>query len=80
MFKDFNPINLNRHDRRAARKVREPLFQCFVENRDGALIAVGPRMMKQACEQFITAINLKIGDGKEKDWSNPHIVQAHALN
>jgi hypothetical protein len=54
--------------------LRNPLHQVFVETRSGELVALGPKMVKEACENFASSIRQQIALGNEKHVSNPHIV------
>lgn len=56
--------------------MREPLYQVVVEDEDGNALPVGPKMAKDHAERFHMAISMKIAEGKEKVWSNPHLVRA----
>jgi len=53
---------------------KQPLFQVNVETTDGALVPVGPSMNEGACAMLANAITEQIKLGREKRWSNPHIV------
>ena len=50
------------------------LHQVFVETREGKLVPLGPKMVKEACEQFASTIKEQIIQGNEKHVSNPHVV------
>lgn len=50
-------------------------YQVHVETRDGQVIPVGPSATQQFAEMLCEAIGRQIGQGKEKTWSNPHIVE-----
>jgi hypothetical protein len=53
---------------------KQSLFQVNVETRDGKLVRVGPAMMREACEKIADSIKEQIALGREKLWSNPHVV------
>jgi hypothetical protein len=55
--------------------MRQPLYQVHVETREGKLLAVGPAMIRQACEMFCATIKAQIKAGREREWANPHIAQ-----
>lgn len=50
------------------------LSQVWVEQ-GGVAIPVGPRMLRQACELCVEALSRQIALGRERVWSNPHIVE-----
>lgn len=52
---------------------QQRLFQVQVDTRKGPL-AVGPAMLREACDQFAAAITAQIAAGKEKTWSNPTVT------
>lgn len=57
-----------------------PLYRVVVEARgEKNLVAVGPAMIKPACEKFADAIATQIAAGKEKRWSNPHLILNYEL-
>lgn len=56
------------------REVKQPLYQVNVETRDGKLLAVGPAMMREACDMFAGTIKAQIDQGAEKRWSNPQVL------
>lgn len=67
----------NRHERRGLAK--QQLFQVCVETRRGRVMPVGPKTShRQTCEMLVGAINKAIIEGKERLWSNPHIIFAQA--
>lgn len=57
----------------------QDLHQCFVQARgeDGIerLLAVGPKGARDFCEQFLFAILAGIASGKERYWTNPHVLR-----
>lgn len=70
---------MNRRDRRALK--REPLYQVNVEEtKTGQLRAVGPAMLKEACEQFAHAIRQQIALGREREWSNPQVIRVFTFH
>jgi hypothetical protein len=81
---DFRP--LNPHGRpmpappRPIRSKPEPLFQVQVEDtRSGRAKLVGPRLVGQAAGMLCEAINREIAAGREKAWSNAHVVPVTIL-
>lgn len=58
----------------------QPLFQVCVEDRKGNLLRVGPQWTRDAAEQLCVAIGKQIIEGKEKVWSNPHVVPVTTLH
>jgi len=64
---------------RMTRPKDEALFQCFVQQKgeNGAdnLVAVGPKGSKDFVEQFQFAILTGIASGKERLWTNPHVLR-----
>lgn len=81
-FKDFRPINepgepLNK---KIGNKVRgrhgvRTLYQVAVETGDGKILMVGPKWGSQEeAEKLLVEINMMIVRGKEKLWSNPHLI------
>lgn len=55
--------------------LKQPLYQVVVERTsDGEPIRVGPAMLKEATDQFAETIRAQIALGREKEWSNPHVV------
>jgi hypothetical protein len=54
--------------------LRNPLYQVHVEDREGRLVPLGPKMGKDACDRFADAIRKQISLGKEKLVSNPHVA------
>jgi len=55
--------------------LKQPLYQVVVERTlDGAPIAVGPAILKEAADQFAQTIREQIALGREKEWSSPHVV------
>lgn len=56
--------------------MKEQLYQLHVEDRKGRLLAVGPKAGRQFCEALCMTVNRLIIDGKEREWSNPHVVRA----
>ena len=78
-MRDFKPINAHGKKMPAAR-VREQLFQIFVEDTEtGQDIAVAPRMSRTALEPLVEKINRAIIAGKETAWSNPRLVPVKPL-
>lgn len=69
----------NRHDRRANAKSQE-LYQIWVEDAEGAHYPVGPKMLRDFAERFLTVINIQISKGRELQWTNPHLVKAGPTN
>jgi len=53
--------------------LKQALYQVNVEQRDGSVIPVGPKMLKEYAEMFMVAIKGEIMNGREHDWSNPHL-------
>lgn len=53
----------------------EPLYQVIVEDAQGLPKAVGPAIARPVCERLVKAIQHYIRAGKERDWSNPHIIE-----
>lgn len=60
--------------------IKHSLWQVNVETRDGNLLPVGPSMIKEACEEFAYTIRTQIAAGKEKTWTDAHVVQNLVLN
>ncbi len=56
------------------RQPRPDLYQVVVKRR-GLEIKFGPALIKDAAEQFLTAIDTAIRVGVEKELSDPHIVK-----
>lgn len=54
---------------------KHDLYQVQAENREGAIVLVGPAMAKGPCEQLAQAIRTQIRLGREKTWSNPHVAR-----
>lgn len=52
---------------------KQTLFQVNVDTREGPL-AVGPAMMREACDLFAGTIHEQIKLGREKRWSNPQVL------
>jgi hypothetical protein len=75
-MKDFNPINRHGRKAKASRKPHDPLYGVMVEEvQTGQVRRVGPAMAQLVAERFIVAINTQIALGKERNWSNPHLVR-----
>lgn len=75
-MKNFSPINKHGRKAKASRKPHDPLFGVMVEDVEtGELKRVGPAMVQTCAERFIAAINAQISLGKERAWSNPHLVR-----
>lgn len=53
----------------------ESLWQVAVETREGKAILVGPAMIRAACENLCRKIAAGIRAGKEREWSNPHLIE-----
>jgi hypothetical protein len=54
---------------------KQSLYRVVVEAKgEDALLAVGPAMMREACDQFANTIEQQIRLGREKNWSNPHVI------
>jgi len=54
--------------------LKQPLYQVRVELRDGREIPVGPKVIKDAADQFLAAIKDQILAGREQRWANPRVV------
>lgn len=54
--------------------LRDPLYQVHVENREGQLAPLGPKMVKDACDNLALVIREQIAAGNEKLIFNPHVV------
>lgn len=88
MISNFKPLNpWGRAMPKPPRAVRErapmaDLYQVNVETRDGGLLPIGPRLEKPAAEMLCIAIGNEIAAGREKFWTNPHVLQvaSKALN
>lgn len=61
------------HRPHSSRPPKQPLYQVNVETKDG-LLAVGPAMMREACDLFAGSIADQIKCGREKRWANPQVV------
>lgn len=59
---------------RSTMQSKQSLYRVYVETTEGESIPVGPAMIKGACEQFSQSITEQISLGREKTWSNPHIL------
>jgi len=68
MYRDRNEAAIDRP------RKHQQLFQVNVEDTKGHSIAVGPAMMEGACAKLASSIAEQIKLGREKRWSNPHIV------
>jgi hypothetical protein len=53
----------------------QKLYQVVVEDRRGELRRVGPAMGGYGAHMLQSTINGEIRSGKEKVWSNPHVVE-----
>jgi len=58
------------------RRVKEPLYQVFVLDRQYGNIPVSPMMNKQVCEQILSVVSYAIKSGKRTDWADPTMVLA----
>lgn len=56
------------------RQPTQRLYQVNVDTRKGRSLAVGPAMLKEACDQFAGTIAEQIALGREKRWSNPQVI------
>lgn len=56
--------------------MQKALYQVKVIDR-GVPKSVGPKMIKDAAEQFCRAIEGQIRLGKEKQWSEPIVVKVN---
>jgi hypothetical protein len=56
-----------------------PLYQIHVETRKGHVLKIGPKAPREFLYPFIIAINKSVAEGKERDWSNPVLVEANAI-
>ena len=76
MIENYRPLNpWGRAMPKPARAPRpDVLYQVRVRTRRGAYIPVGPRTTKDAAESLLVAINGQLALGREKDWTDPHIV------
>lgn len=54
---------------------KQTLCQIYVELPSGRLLAVGPKAPREVLEQSVIAINTSIAAGREKVWSNPHLIE-----
>lgn len=59
------------------------LYQVCVTQRTPGMpdrmIAVGPKMIRQACEEFAAAIHEQIAKGKELRWADPVVAPCLAV-
>ena len=53
----------------------QTLYQIHVETRKGHILKVGPKAPRNFLEPFVIAINKSVAKGKERDWSNPVLVE-----
>lgn len=75
-FKPMNPWGRPMPAPKRPIKEKPPsLYQVFVETTEGKEIPVGPRVTQEVAERFCEAIGVMIGRGKEKNWSNPRLVE-----
>ena len=58
--------------------MRDQLHQVCVETRKGKLLPIGPKAARPLCETLVAEINRQIILGRERLWSNPHIVPVQA--
>lgn len=58
---------------------KQQLYQVHVETRSGNVLRVGPKAPREILEPFVMAINKSISLGKERDWSNPVLVETDAV-
>ena len=57
----------------------QTLYQIHVETRKGHILKIGPKASKEFLMPFIVAINKSVTMGKERDWSNPVLVETQAI-
>jgi len=56
-------------------KLPEPLYQVVVTVAEtGALLPVGPAMMRDACGMFAEAVNKQVALGRERIWKNAAVI------
>lgn len=64
-------------------KPQQMLYQVLVDHlhEDGTrkMLAVGPAMIREACEMFAETINRYVSDGKEKTWANARVMACTPL-
>jgi hypothetical protein len=57
----------------------QTLYQIHVETSKGHILKIGPKAPKEFLTPFVVAINKSVALGKERDWSNPVLVETQAI-
>ena len=60
------------------RKIKEPLYQAWVETKDEELMAISPKMNKEAVDRIADAMRLAMKLGKQPDVGNVHVRLVNA--
>lgn len=73
LHEDHEPIPGDVEARFTKDKQAQTLHQVFVETAAREVIAVSPKMISQAADAILVAVNKAIIDGKRPGWGNAHI-------
>jgi len=79
MIPNFKPLNpWGRAMPKAPDPLRQTLYQVCVKTAEGKMVRIGPMMLEDMARSFLAEITKAILDGREKSWSDAHLIVAKA--